>query len=37
MKCVTVITSCGIYGNACGETQVDRAMLALAIDDWVCG
>lgn len=35
-KCVTVITTCGIYGSACGETQVDRAMLALVIDEWVC-
>ena len=37
MECVSAETTCGKYGTVCGETDVDRALLAVYLDDWICG
>jgi hypothetical protein len=37
IHCVTVHTSCGIIGNACGSSVQGLIDSAIALDDWVCG
>lgn len=36
MECMSVKTTCGIYGTVCGETHYDRVVAALDLDDWQC-